>query len=60
MGYYALKWGKRSTFDEIGENRLLAMSRKPLDLAQYLHFRQRSDAGRLEKKKSGLMLHNSG
>ena len=58
MDYYALKWEKRSTFGEIVGKSLFGNELQAPRLSSLPTFQAKSGAGRLEKKKSGLMRPN--
>jgi hypothetical protein len=60
MAYYALKWEKRSIFGKIDEQLPFGKELRAYRLYAMPTLQVKSGAGRLEKRKSRLMLPKSG
>jgi len=59
MDYYALKWEKRSIFGEIDDKSPFGNELQASRLRAMPTFQVKSGAGRLEKRKSRQLPHNS-
>jgi len=58
--YFALEWENLWFFDVIGEKSPFGKEQQAFRTPSLPYFQAKSGAGRLEKRKSRLMLHNSG